>query len=453
MTTVAPPQKVNGHPHALPVAGDWEAVAATPTTEAPPMYETEPAAPKADPIAEAEAEAIRARTYAEGEALRIKAQAEADATRAKSAAEAERLRLTNERNAMRLEKERAANNAAIAEEDRKREESERKAAAARTEDEELRQATASQVAEIAEADERWRKYALRFAIVCGVVALPVQMAAFWNPSAPWLLVAPLMLEGGAWVVLRGAAAAVVNRRPLWHYRTIAWLLAFVASAVNLWHGMNAFDPATAIATAFASLAGPGVWDLHEHGRIRKRDGVLSRKERRALRKAEESATKEKAAEEKRRATEKAAAQKAERETAAALTQARERDYPNEWKYAVRLASAMGATTVTEAVWERAWSDLHAAKPGVTVNSVSGRNIAQIRMARALEKSPENTPSKVTNAQRASQMPTVSKPRVYNPPARAGKRRPGDTPKYVSAARTQAAITARKAASSRGDEQK
>src|SRR5690606_40964746 len=69
-------------------------------------------------------------------------------------------------------------------------------------------------------------------------------------------------------------------RPHWHYRVIAWCLAFIAAGINLWHGLNAFDPATAIGTAFASIAGPGVYDLHEHGQIRKRDGKLSWRQRR-----------------------------------------------------------------------------------------------------------------------------------------------------------------------------
>src|SRR5690606_13799930 len=128
-------------------------------------------------------------------------------------------------------------------------------------------AAEAQTAEKREAAAKsWRKAALGFAIVCAIVALPVQMSAFWSPSAPWLIAAPVVLEGGAWVILRGAAAAVEDHRPHWHYRLIAWALAFVAAGVNLAHGLHAFDMATAVGTAFASLAGPGVWDLHEHGR-------------------------------------------------------------------------------------------------------------------------------------------------------------------------------------------
>ncbi|MEU6534212.1 hypothetical protein ABZ869_34065, partial [Streptomyces sp. NPDC046928] len=148
----------------------------------------------------------------------------------------------------------------------------------------------------------------------------MQMSAFWSKDAPWLLVAPLVLEGGAWVVLKGAAAAVDEHRPHWHYRTIAWVLAFIAAGINLAHGLAAFDPATAIGTAFASLAGPGVWDLHEHGRIRRRDGKQTWRQRRAERKAQKKAAAEKAAREATAKAEKEAAEKAAAEAAQKLAE-------------------------------------------------------------------------------------------------------------------------------------
>jgi hypothetical protein len=435
----APPQ-VNGHKSpAMPIVWDWRPVTQPepPTqepTEVPPTPQVEPApaAPAVDHVALAEADAIRKRADAEAEALRIKAEGEAAALVAKAEAETEKQRLANERNAMRLEKERADHDARIAESNRRREESERATRAAR-EAEEGQQATeAEQEEKVRKSESLWMKAALGFAIACAVVALPVQMAAFYDPEALWLLAAPLMLEGGAWIVLSGAAAAVAGHRPHWHYRGIAWLLAFVAAGINLWHGIHAFDPATAGATAFASLAGPGIWDLHEHGRIRKRDGVLSRKERKAQESAARAEKKEKAAAEAAAKAEKEAAEQAAADAAAQLAADRERDYPAEWKYALRLASAQGEIGVTEAVWERAWDDLHAAKPGVTANSISARNAAAQRLSRVLERAPENTPSKTTNAQRAIQIKSPSRRSSYRPVPPV--RKTGDTPPYHRAAR-------------------
>ncbi|TXS34333.1 hypothetical protein EAO72_41310 [Streptomyces sp. or43] len=346
---------------------------------------------------------------------------------------------------MRMERDRAEHDAHLEDIQRMREQAARQAEEERAAAEDAGLAEAAGAAKVARSAGLWRNTALAFAIMCAIVALPVQMSAFYNPDARWLLAAPVMLEAGAWVILAGAAAAVAAHRPHWHYRLIAWSLAFVAAGVNLWHGLEHFDPATAVGTAFASLAGPGVWDLHEHGRIRKRDGVKTRRERRAERKAAEKKAAAQAAQEKREAAREEARQKAMEAIALKLAEQRAQEFPDEWKYALKLAVAMGETTVTEAVWDRAWDDLHAAKPGVTANSISGRNAAATRMQRVLERDPANTPSKTTNAQRASQMPPTQKTRVYNPPARAGRRRPGDTPKYVSAARKQAAITARTAA--------
>ncbi|GGJ86946.1 hypothetical protein GCM10011583_18200 [Streptomyces camponoticapitis] len=434
---ITAPTQANGHPRPLPDLGERR-----PVEQDNP---TEPPTPAVDPISEAEAAAIRARTYAETEAIRIEAEGKADAARTLAATEAERQRLANERTAMRVEKERAAHEAHLAEINRKREESDRLARQARKAEEAEQQKAEKADEEVAKADAKWRTYAIRFAIVCGIVALPVQIAAFWNPEAWWLVAAPVMLEGGSWVVQRGAAAAVANRRPLWHYRTIAWLLAFIAAGINLWHGWHAFDPATAIATAFASVAGPGVWDLHEHGRIRKRDGALTRRERNAAKEVAKKQAEEEAAAEKVEAERQAHLENAARASAAALDANREENFPKVWKHALKLAAALGETTVTESVWRRAHNDIEGTEPGSSVDIIRGRNSAARRVEAARSEAPGNKPTKVTSPQRASQMPPTSKTRRYNPPARSGRRRPGDTPKYVPAAKKQASITARTAA--------
>ena len=397
-------------------------------------------APGFDPVALAEAEAIRTRAAAEAEALRVKAEGEAEAERIKAAEDARKQKIANDKAEARALEEQAARAARIAKLNREREEQER---AAREADEKAaaqEQAEAAKAAEVAAAEEQWRQYALRFYAVCSIVALPVQIAAFYNPNALWLMAAPLMLEGGAWVVLKGARAAAADRRPHWHYRLIAWVLAFIAAAINLWHGLHAFDPATAIGTAFASIAGPGVYDLHEHGQIRKRDGALTRKQRKAQEKKDRVEAARKAAEEKRRAAEKEAAERAAAEAAEKLAQARAKEFPKVWQHALRLAAALGETTVTEAVWKRAHRDVEGADPSESAEIIRLRNAAEARVEAARQKRPVTRSSQ----QVASQVPGAKKPRVYNPPARRGVRTKGDV-KYAPAARRQAAITAKQTA--------
>lgn len=403
------------------------------------------AEPRFDPLALAQAEAIRTEADAKAAAVRIEAEGKARAAEILAEQEAEKQRLTNERTALRNRREMAVEEAKIAEANAKREEAERATKAARAAEEAERKATGEQQGKREQSAKSWRTAALSFAVVCAIVALPVQMSAFWSPSAPWLLIAPLVLEGGAWVVLKGAAAAVDDHRPHWHYRLIAWSLAFVAAGINLAHGIHAFDIATAAGTAFASLAGPGIWDLHEHGRIRLRDGKLTRRQRREQRAAERKAGAAKAAAEKRATAERQAREKAAVDAAEKLATERAEHFPKVWAHALRLAAALGEASVTEAVWKRAHLDIEGAEPGESVDIITGRTVAERRVDRARSGAQANTASKTMNAQRASQMPSSKKGRVYNPPARAGRRTKGDTPKYVAAARKQAAITARIAA--------
>ncbi|MFE4818596.1 hypothetical protein ACFRFU_19615 [Streptomyces sp. NPDC056704] len=442
--TASPPQ-VNGHKRpTMPVLGEWQAVTPEPAEEQrTPQPQTEPVETP-ELVAQAQAEAIRAKAWADAEAQRIAAEAEAKATLAKAEEEARKQRLLNDRMERKAREEEAASAARIADSNRKREESDRAREAAR------KQADAEQVAAAVQDGKReksaksWRNAALGFAIACAIVALPVQMSAFYNPNARWLLAAPVMLEGGAWVVLRGAAAAVDDHRPHWHYRLIAWVLAFIAAAVNLSHGLSHFDPATAIGTAFASLAGPGVWDLHEHGRIRRRDGVLTRRERKAAEKAAKAEAKRQEAEEARLAAEKEAADKAAEEAAAKLAADRAEKFPDVWDHALRLAAALGETTVTDAVWRRAHKDVKGTDPGDSPEAQQLRNAAARRMLDARADAPEKAVWKIQDAQVNPQVPpTRRRGSVTGPPVR-GTRRAGDTPKFVDAARKQASITAKNA---------
>ena len=453
----ASPSKVNGaaRPPAIKVLGDWQPIQATPTPQAdapPPPGQNEPQIDN-ELIAQAQAEAIRAQAWAESEKQRIAAEteketalklaeAEAEAIRTRAEEEARKQRLANDRAERKAAEEQAASEARIAESrkrkadaDRAREDADRKAA-------EEQAASETQAAEVEEAENRWRGYARSFYIVCAIVALPVQVAAFYNPKALWLMAAPLMLEGGAWVVLKGAAAAVASHRPHWHYRLIAWLLAFIAAGINLWHGLNAFDPATAIGTAFASVAGPGVWDLHEHGRIRTRDGVPTRRERKAAEKRAKDEAAAKAAEEKRRAAEKEAADKKAAEAAQKLAKDREDAFPEVWKHALRLAAALGETTVTEAVWRRAHIDIEGTDPGESAETIRARNVAAKRVELARTNGSLNTVSKTTNAQRAIQVKAPRRTSSYTPvPPR---RKKNDTPKFHPVARALAADAKRDA---------
>ena len=439
-------QTLNGtKPQGLRVLGDWQPIhiGGMPEQDTPEPAPVPVAATPAvnDAVAEAEAAAIRARSYAETEAARIKAEAEADAIRVKAAEDARRARIANDKAERKAAEEAAASEARIAELNRKRDEADRARQEAARQAAAEQQATAEQQAKVDKSARSWRRYALGFAIVCAIVALPVQMSAFYSRSAPWLLAAPLVLEGLAWVVLKGAAAAVDDHRPHWHYRLIAWGAAFLAAGVNLTHGITHFDIATAVGTAFASVAGPGVWDLHEHGRIRTRDGKVTRRERKAQERAEKRAAAERKAREAQQRAEKDAADKAAAEAAKQLAADREKRSPKVWDHALGLAAALGETTVTEAVWRRAHRDIEGADTGDTVDTIRTRRTAEHRVAAARGETPTNTPSKVTNAQRANQMPRTQRGPARKPPVR----RRGDTAPYVQAAKKQAAITAKNAA--------
>lgn len=406
--------------------------------------------PAFDPVALAEADAIRTRADAEAEALRIEAKAAAEAEIIKAAEEAEKLRLANGRAARRDEAEAAAHKVRMAELERKFAETQRltEAEAKAAEEAEVAAGTEQEARE--KSAESWKRAAISFAIVCALVALPVQMSAFYSPERPYLGGVPIVLEAGAWVVLKGAAAAVTDHRPHWHYRLIAWLIAAGAAAVNLGHGLTSFDTVTAIATAVASIAGPGVWDLHEHGRIRARDGKQTLWQRWAQHRAAAKQAEQEAA----HAAEQAAAAEVEAKAAAEAAQQlaadREATFPEVWAHALKLAAALGETAVTEAIWKRAHRDIEGTDPGESVAIIRGRNAAERRLIAARSEAAGEKPVKVTSSQRASQMPTSSGTRLYRPPTRAGVRRKNDTAKYVPAANRQASITAKQAMSREGE---
>ncbi|MGW5173157.1 hypothetical protein ACWERY_02165 [Streptomyces sp. NPDC004082] len=438
----ASPPTVNGQKRpAMPVLGDWQPVITEPEIVEEQSHPEPAPANTSDEVAKAQAEAIRAQAWADAEAKRVAAESAAKAELAKAEEEARKLRLANDRAERKAREEQAASEARIAEHNRRRDEADRAREQAARKAVEKQHTEAEQAKDVEKSSKRWRRVAKGFYALCAAVALPVQMNAFYQPDAEYLLVAPVFIELIALVALVGAAAAVTAGRPHWHYRLVAWVGALTAATINIVHGFAEYDPATAFGTALASIAGPGMWDLHEHGRIRKRDGVPSRRERRAAKKAVAAEAKRKAVEERKRAAEQAAADKAAEAERKRLAGERQREFEDVWKEAVKIAAAVGSTPDDDAVWARAYRNIKGCDPGESIESITARRTAEKRIESALTGTPVGTLSKTTNAQRAAQMPPGPN-RVLK--ARA-TRRPGDTQKYSEAARKQAAIAAKSAA--------
>jgi chemotaxis protein histidine kinase CheA len=443
--TASPP--LNGHKRpAMPVLGDWQAVTSEPVEEQSiPQPEPTVDAEVARARAWAEAEERRVAAEAEKEERRIKAEAEADAIRVRAEEDARKARLANDRQERKDREAAAASDARIAESNLKREEAERARVAAAAQAEIDEQVEARKVEGVEKANKKWRRWAIGFYALCAAVALPVQISAFWNPSKPWMAGAPVLLEIAALVVAFGTAAAVANQRPHWHFRLITWVLAFIAAGVNFGHGITEFDLATAIGTGLASVFGPGVWDLHEHGRLRRRDGVPTRRERNAAKAEAKRVAEKQAAEELFTAEREAHREKAQREQLEKLAADRADRFPDVWDHALTLAAALGETTVTDAVWRRAHKDVKGTDPGDSPEAQNLRNAAARRMLDARADAPEKSVWKIQDAQVNPQVPpTRRRGSVTGPPVR-GTRRAGDTPKFVDAARKQAAITAKSAA--------
>ncbi|QQN79736.1 hypothetical protein [Streptomyces sp. XC 2026] len=400
-------------------------------------------------IASAQADALRMDAEADAEAKRIRAQGEADAARTKAVEEARKQSIANDKAELAARRQRAEQEAKIAKAEQEREAIERETRQRREADR-AEQASEQKSAEATKAaDKRWRLTAMGNYALCAAVALPVQIAAFWDKERPWMALAPVLIEALALVVLIGASAAVTAGRAHWHYRLIAWGCAFVAAGINLAHGLDAFDEATAIGTALASIAGPGVWDLHEHGRIAKKLGRPTWRQQRAEAKAAKNAAAEKAAEEAKAAAQAAAAAKLAEEKATALAGLRQQQYPEVWTHALRLAAALGETTVTEAIWRQAHIDIEGAEPGEDAATLQVRNNAARRVLAARSTAPGERPIKVTSPQLVPQIPRGSnkgsgRGSKTGPKVR-GVRRPGDTAPYSKAARKAAAETAREAA--------
>lgn len=385
--------------------------------------------PRFDPVALAEAEAIRKRADAEAQAIRIEAEGKAEAARTLAVEEAEKLRLTNERARLAQERKQVDHNAYVT---KKTAETDKAAA---DKEREAKEAAAKEAAEIKRAaeqarSERWWKWGARGIYAIGlVIAAPVQFMHFWDPKRPFLVAAPGLLEGLAIALAFGATWAVAHRRDVVPYRIGIMAAAAIAAGVNLYGGLTdkmiGFN--AGLIGAIASLGGPIVLMAYEHGIAQKADGIPSRRERRAIereqkRQAEE---RERARQEKQAADAKADAEKVAREKAAEEEQAR-RDtdrkgkHPDVWEVADALRSARGSAAVTEQIWAESWLLVTGSKTvGIRPEIEAQARSAQAHMRTVID-APVLGSLSLVNSQRP---PRAKK----DPTAPDGRRNNGGTP--------------------------
>ncbi|MFF2852647.1 hypothetical protein ACFVT5_41100 [Streptomyces sp. NPDC058001] len=406
--------------------------------------------PRFDPVALAEAEAIRKRADADADAVRVKAEGEAKAAEALAAEQAEELRLTNERKRMRLEKDQADHKAHLAKkaaETAKAEAEKEKADKVAAEQE---TAEAKRDAEQRRTEVTWKWGARSIYAVGLVIAAPVQFMHFWDRERPFLIAAPALLEGLALVLAFGAAWAVAHRRDVTPYRIGIMLGAIVAAGINLYGGLSdgriGFN--AGLIGAIASLGGPIVLMAYEHGIAQKADGIPSWRERRA---ADKAAAEKDVAEERGRAEKKAAAEKAAADKKAAQQQAdaeqkrrdddRKTNHPDVWEVADALRSARGSQYVTEQSWAEAWLLVTGCpKVGIRPEIEAQSRAAQAHMRTVTDAPVFGSLSLIDSqkAPRAKRDPNAPDGRRSNggtPPVR----RAGDTQPYSTVAKKQAAL--------------
>jgi hypothetical protein len=406
--------------------------------------------PRFDPVALAEAEAIRTRAAAEADAVRAKAAGEAKAAELLAVEEAEKLRLSNERARLAQERKQADHDAYLA----------RKAAeTARSEvDREKAEKTAVE-AEALEGrrakeqarSERWWKWGARGIYAIGlIIAAPVQFMHFWDPKRPFLVAAPGLLEGFALVLAFGATWAVAHKRDVAPYRIGIMFGAAIAAAINLYGGMTdkAIGFNAGLIGAIASIGGPIVLMAYEHGIAQKADGIPSFREQRAMEKkvAAEKKAREQARAEKQAADEKAAAEKAARQKAVEEDQARkdtdrEAKHPDVWEVADAIRSARGSRFVTDQIWAESWLLV----TGCKTVGIRAEIEAQSRAAQAHMRTVTDAPVLGSLSQINSQRPPREKRDPNTPDGRRNNggtppvRRAGDSQPPSPLARTQASI--------------
>jgi hypothetical protein len=420
-----------------------EKVNGTPLASPEPRFEY-------DPVALAEAEAIRTRAEADAEAARIKAEGEAKAAELLAAEQAEKDRIANERAAMRLEKEKADHQAHLAKKaaEKAKADAEREKAEQAAADEEA--VEAQRAAEQERSEKLWKWGARGIYVVGLIIAAPVQFLAFWDEKRPFMIAAPALLEGLALVLACGAAWAVAHRRDVMPYRIGIMFGAAIAAGINLWHGMTdkTIGLNAGLIGALASLGGPLVLMAYEHGIAQKADGIPSLRERRAVERArrEEEAAKRKAREERKAAEEKAAREKAEAQARAEEEQKRRDEdrkakHPDVWEVADALRAARGPAFVTEQIWAESWQLVTGCKTvGITPEIEAQSRAAQAHM-RTVTEAPVLGSLSLVNSQRPARQkkdPEAPDGRRNNggtPP----RRRTGDSQPPHPIARTQARI--------------
>ncbi|MFF3843425.1 hypothetical protein [Streptomyces sp. NPDC001930] len=251
---------------------------------------------------------------------------------------------------------------------RKAQEEAEEAAKARAERLAAERAEAERAAEVKRREDRAAK-AVNIGVVAALlVALPLQLRAFWNPDRWWEVVVPFVLEGLAWVFIRQAEAAITARRMVWHYLAGVFACSAFAATVNVLDGfMHAeIGPIFGVVGGVCSLAGPGIKVLHEFG-ARDKQAKATRAERklaeaRARQTEAEAKVREaeldakRTAEKERRDEQRAAAEAQRASEAQRLTdqdKTREQTYPEAWtRYeAILAAHPLGAISR-----DRAWID-------------------------------------------------------------------------------------------------
>lgn len=404
--------------------------------------------PRFDPIALAKAEAIRTQAEAEAKALRIKAEGEAKAAEIIAREEAEKQRILNERAALKLEADRAiqaermAKSAAAAAAAEAAAAKTKRLAEAEVEDEDARDREERRTEGI------WKWSARGIYLTSLIIALPLQLKAFYSDDKPFMVAAPVLLEGLALVLAFGGAWAIAHRRDVLPYRIGIMAAALIAAGVNLWHGNT--DPSIGIEAgivgALASLGGPVVLMAYEHGIAQKRDGIPSYRERGDARKAEAKAAREAAekAHEKKMADEARLQEKAEAEARATAEQERKdadrkQAHDEVWKIAEAMRSARGQEFVTDQIWSEAWYRVTGSKVvGIWPELEASSREAQARMKAAAEgPSPQVESQMPPRPEKGPETPDGRRFNGGTPPRRV----PNDTPPYSIAARTVASLAA------------
>ncbi|MFE7106619.1 hypothetical protein ACFU98_35265 [Streptomyces sp. NPDC057575] len=345
--------------------------------------------PRFDPVALAEADAIRAKAEADADAARIKAEGEAAAARTLAAEEAEKVRLANERGRMKLEKDQATHETFLAEKAAKKAEADAAKEKADNAAADEAKEEAGRAAEQQRTELYWKWGARGIYAVGLIIAAPVQFMHFWDRERPFLVAAPALLEGLALVLAFGAAWAVAHRRDALPYRIGIMMGAAVAAAVNMYGGLTdeAIGFNAGLIGALASVGGPVVLMAYEHGIAQRADGIASRRERRTAARekkradaAREQTRREKADAEQMTAVEKLAAQKRAEDEQARKDADRREHHPEVWAVADALRSARGSQYVTEQIWAEAWTRVTGCKTvGITLDIEAASRAQQARV--------------------------------------------------------------------------